>query len=73
MRCAFCDNEADDREGAPLCSACWDRIEERVRTEPMGVADSDFLLLRRLALMALEGALVQSISDLARPAGMKLH
>ena len=31
MRCVFCDNEASDREGAPLCSTCWARIDEQVR------------------------------------------
>ncbi len=31
MRCVFCDNEASDREGAPLCSTCWARIDSQVR------------------------------------------
>jgi hypothetical protein len=32
MRCAFCNNEADRRPGAPLCVQCWDRIGEQVRS-----------------------------------------
>jgi hypothetical protein len=31
MQCAFCDNEASDREGAPLCIQCWNRIHDQVR------------------------------------------
>jgi hypothetical protein len=40
MLCVFCDNDADDRPGAPLCIECWDRIDEQVRTrkpEPLVV------------------------------------
>jgi hypothetical protein len=30
-RCVFCGNEVSDREGAPLCSDCWNRIDAQVR------------------------------------------
>jgi hypothetical protein len=29
--CCFCDNLADDRPGAPLCSECWGRCERKAR------------------------------------------
>jgi hypothetical protein len=42
--CCFCDEIADDRPGAPLCAACWDRIERQVaekKSEPLHVISWD--------------------------------
>jgi hypothetical protein len=55
MRCSFCTNPASDREGVPLCSPCWGRIDQQVRDKKLEPLDSMQLILQQYALACLGG------------------
>ena len=84
MRCVFCDNEASDREGAPLCCGCWAHIDAQVRAgaapanvqhfgNPLmyGLMRSATFTDERASAIASFGGLVSRLA--APPAAAKLN
>ncbi len=83
-KCAFCDNEASEREGAPLCCGCWAQIDEQVRAgkapatvqhygDPLmyGLMRSVAFTNERESAIASFGGLVSRLA--APPAAAKLN
>jgi hypothetical protein len=68
--CCFCDNQAADRRGVPLCGSCWSAIDRKVREEkskPLIVGPHDPLALYG-AHVAMQAAAREPV-----PAGTRIH
>jgi hypothetical protein len=55
MFCCFCDDSAvDDRPGAPLCEACWQRCEQKSRETKSPFAIAEDALTREAQRLATD-------------------
>jgi hypothetical protein len=78
MQCVFCTNPADDRPGAPLCSTCWDGIDEQVRANKAPLVPFDPMLVHLAEMFRRGGrdaeiALASGVASLGRRPGDLLN